>query len=242
MIGAGCAALGAADAVFAVKIEPSGGRYRHRFLTYPPIDQVEMMGRLVHQQAAAVFEVTVPAAVLIGAVGAVELPTQIDVVDIPQRPRPDEFFDAHHLGHEAAVEGDLNMLSGLLFRFQNASALGDVGGHRLFGDYVAAGVQRADDVVIVRAIDRGDDDGIWPDGAEHIVKVVKHRQTAAFLAEIIGAAGVGIVKPGDPHPIDKLRLGQRSAEHHQRPSAGAHNAIFLLQMTLPHSSIVTATG
>ena len=43
-----------------------------------PVEQVEMMRRLVHEQAAGILDVGVPAAEVVGAVLDVEIPVEVD--------------------------------------------------------------------------------------------------------------------------------------------------------------------
>jgi hypothetical protein len=46
-----------------------------------------------------------------------------------------------------------------------------VGGHRLFGDDVATGVERADDIIVVESVGGGDDHRVGLLLAQHLVEI-----------------------------------------------------------------------
>ena len=65
-------------AVLSVHVQRSVGRHFDRIGIEPPVDQIEMMRRLVNPKAAAARLQTVPATEIIRAVTRIEIPAEID--------------------------------------------------------------------------------------------------------------------------------------------------------------------
>ena len=67
----------------------------------------------------------------------------------------------------------MQLAAGLALRVEDRAALLLVGGHRLFGDHVAAQLHRADDVLVVRAVLGGDDHHVGLGLADHAVEILR---------------------------------------------------------------------
>src|SRR5204863_484036 len=72
----------------------------------PPVDQVEVVARLVDHQPAGVALVAVPAAEVVGAVAGVEEPLEVDGEDAADRAGLEQLLDSAVARGVAEVEGD----------------------------------------------------------------------------------------------------------------------------------------
>ena len=139
----------------AVEEQPGLREHGHRCRAEPPVDQIEVVARLVHQQAARVGLVAVPAAEVVGAVAYVQQPLEVhraDLADLPRGQPPADLL-VHRV--EAVVESYRDGGGALPFGEQDPPGPVRVGGHRLFGDHVSAGGQRGHDVLVVGGVDGG---------------------------------------------------------------------------------------
>jgi len=64
--------------ILSVVFERAKGGYFNRIGIDPPVQQIEVMGRLMNKQGAAFIAFTMPAAEIIGSVIGVQLPVKID--------------------------------------------------------------------------------------------------------------------------------------------------------------------
>src|SRR5207248_6733687 len=91
------------------------------------------------------------------------------------------------------VERNPYLTAGLLDSVHYLLAAGGVDGEGLLGDDVAAGAQRVDDVPVVRAVHRGDDDGaralIGKHAAEILRAVAGDRRDAEVVRERLVVPG-----------------------------------------------------
>jgi hypothetical protein len=144
--------------VAAVEAEPPVAEGLPGLVVEPPVHQVEVVRGLVHQQAAAVVLLAVPAAEVVGAVPYVEQPLEVDRQHLADGAVGEQAADLLVHGVEAVVEGDGEGVAGLADGAEDAGAATGVDGHRFLGDDAAAGLQGRDDVAVVLGVDGRDDD------------------------------------------------------------------------------------
>src|SRR6185503_5921212 len=94
----------------------------------PPVHEVEMMGGLVHQQAARAILVTVPAAEVVGAVHAIEIPGEIDRLDLADRPGHQDVLELRTGRRVAIVEGNRELLATRSLCIEHLPELAEVDG------------------------------------------------------------------------------------------------------------------
>ncbi len=122
-----------------------------------------------------------------------------------------------HLGAEggpAVVEGDAHAAAGAGDGGEDGAALGGVDGEGFFGDDVAAGVERAHDVVGVGGVGGADEDGVGAVDAQQLVVSLRRIRRHGGMAERVGeqrvvvghARGAGVAK-GDQ--LDGVAVGRR---------------------------------
>ena len=131
-----------------------------------------MMGALVDEERARLVGVGVPAAEVVGAVVGIEKIFQVDGVHAADGAGGEEFLDLAPEGSPAVVEGDADAAAGGTNGVEDGAAFLRVDCERFFGDDIAAGVQGADNVVMMGAIDRTDEDHVRMCGAQHLVEAV----------------------------------------------------------------------
>ena len=88
-----------------------------------PVEQIEVMHHLVHEQAAGDRALGVPAAEVIGAVLHVEVPMEIDRYDVADRARAQQFLDGARGRREAVVECNIDTPAGAALGIEDACAL-----------------------------------------------------------------------------------------------------------------------
>src|SRR5689334_21797306 len=98
-----------------------------------------------------------PTPEVIGAMRGVQDPFKIDAQKAPDDILPQQLLDASDIGSKPVVECDSDMLPGALFGIQDSPALGVVNRHWLLGNDIAAEFQGTNDVLVVKAVDGGDD-------------------------------------------------------------------------------------
>jgi hypothetical protein len=141
----------------------------------PPVQEIEVVRRLVHPQGSALGPVAMPAAEIVGAVRRVEVPRKIDGRDLPDLARHQDFLDLLVLRRVAIVEGDDHLLAGALLGVEHRLALLLVDHHRLLGHDVDAAAERLDDVIAVEAVDGGDHQEVRLRLVHHLVEVRERR-------------------------------------------------------------------
>ena len=215
-----------------VELARTEGVHGLRLGAQPPVDQVEVVGRLVHHQAARIGLVGVPAAEVIGAVDGVEQPGEVDRDDVADLARHQELLDLGARRGIAVVEGDTDLAAGALDGVDDTLCLVGGGRHRLFGDDVAAGFEGAHDVVVVSGVGRGDDHILRPGFADHAVEV--RRGVAARLAgsglgdELHGARQASGILVADAHDFGgSAELARHRIGEHARTRTHAHHRIAL---------------
>ncbi len=139
----------------------------------PPVDEVEVVGRLVHEQAAGVLHPRMPAAEVVGAVTRIEQVLQVDRLHVADDARGNELLHLGAVGAPAVVEGHAHAPAGLAHRVEDEPALGVVDRHRLLRNDVAAGAQRAHDVVVMGGVLRANEHDVGLERAHHLVKALR---------------------------------------------------------------------
>lgn len=87
-------------------------------------------------------------------------------------------------------------------------------GKRLLADDIKATIQRANDVVAVKAIDGGDDDGIRVGYIQHSIEIGKGRWIAGkMLGDVLNTFGVDITEPNQLSAVLKALRNRQSIGH-----------------------------
>ena len=147
------------------------GGDRHRRRIHPPVHQVEMVRGFVHQEAAGLVLVAVPAAEIVGAVNAVEIPAEIHRLDLADRAGHQDVLELRARRRIAVVERHRDALARLALRIEHALEPGQIDRHRLFGDDVAARLERPHDVFVVEIIRHRDDHRVRLLLGDHLVEL-----------------------------------------------------------------------
>lgn len=190
---------------FAIECEGAQAEDGSGFAVQPPIDEIEVVGGFMNHESARVAFVAVPAAKIVGAVPGIEEPLEMDGLHFADGAFHDEFLHLAAGWGVAVVEAHAQAASGASDSIQDGAAFGFIGRHRFFGDDIATGFHRADDVFVVGAINGRDDDGVGFFLAEHQVEVSRRVfgdrfHAVAFLvgSVVIGRArGVDIADRGE---------------------------------------------
>ena len=156
--------------VAAVAAQSAVGNNRHRIGVEPPVDEIEVVRRLVHQEAAAARLEAVPAPEVVGAVVHVEVPVEIDRQHAADLAVEQQLLDLLVLRRIAQVERHDDLAPVPLFRIEHRLTLRLVDHHRLFGDHVDPAIERVHDVAAVEGIDGRDDDHVRRDAVAHLVE------------------------------------------------------------------------
>lgn len=146
--------------VRGVEVPFAGGENRSGDGGEPPVDQVEVVGRLVYHDPAGVLLVAVPAAEVVRAMKGVEQPVEIDRENVSDHPVHQELFDLGAGRGVAVVEGDLAVTPGAFLGIDDLAAFLRIDRHWLFRDDVHSQLHAAHDVGMVSRIHRGDDDPV----------------------------------------------------------------------------------
>ena len=228
-MGAASAIFGAERAVFSVVIERSQGIYALRIAVEPPIQQIEVVAGLVHQQRTAVFHFSVPTTKIIGAVLDVQIPVKICRGHFPYLSRAQQFPYFHAMGRIAVVKRNAADFFGSLFGIEDGLYLFLVSGHRFFGDDVGAQFHSPYDKIIVRRIHRTDDQHVGLGFLHHLFEIgIRGTGQAHIVLPGLHPAGIDIA---DAHELHIIRILVR---HVASPSTCAavsqpdHGETFLL--------------
>ena len=193
-----------------------------------PLQQVDLVDRLVHQRAAAVeFPRAAPAAGIV--VGLRAVPGDQRVADgqfaeafLVQR-GADGLRSAGRARLEHAAECHAIFLAG---GDQGVAAL-ECDFHRLFADHVLLRLGRRDRRFHVRAGGRGDCDDLEAWRFQKLFVVADHDVDAEFLRECVGAfpaaARIGAQQPAAVHRLNRARvkISDRTQTHDSKPATGS---------------------
>ena len=134
----------------------------HRVGVDPPVQQVEVMRRLVHEEAAGIAAVGMPAAEVVGAVAGIEIPVEVGRAHLADPARRQQLADLPRGRREAVVEGDVDPPPGARLGREDAPAVRGGRRHRLLGDDVDPGLERLDDDVGMGVVAGADDQRVRP--------------------------------------------------------------------------------
>ncbi len=155
----------------AVELQAAFGVNPFRVAAEPEVHQIEMVGRFVYQQATTVALFPVPAAEVVCAMFGVEQPLKVYRSNLANRALHQQLAHLAVVRGVSVVEGHPHAAAGLFDGIENAQGALFVDGHGFFGDYIASGVQRPNDVVVMGAIHGGHDDNIGTRFADHLFKL-----------------------------------------------------------------------
>ena len=156
----------------AVELEAAAGVDAGRHVADPPVDQVEVVARLVHQQAAGVLLLAVPAAEVVGAVHGVERPLEVHRGDLADLAGRDDLAQGGVPRGVPVVERHDDVPAGLGDRARDPSAARPVDGQRLLDDDVGPRGERPRHQLGVRVVGRGHDDDVDGLLGDHLLEAV----------------------------------------------------------------------
>ena len=191
----------------------------------PEVDQIEVVGGLVHQQAAGVALVAVPAAEVVGAVAQVEQPLEVHREHLANGVGHEQLAHRGGVRRVAVVEGDPQLAPGAVNCVQDLLALLRIDRHRLLGDGVAAQLHGAHDVAVMGTVDRRHDHRIGLGLGDHAVELLRpvsgNRGAAGRAVDLVGQVEPGLVDVAERHHLGALGVvaGNRLVEE---PRAAAH--------------------
>ena len=171
----------------SVKIQLSHRKNRFRPCTEPEVHQIEMVGRFMHQQTAAVVLVAVPAPVIIRAVARIQKPLEVYGKHVADYTVHQQLPHLCVAGGIPVVESHTQFFARALLRVKNRLRLFLVDCHGFFRNHVTALFHRADDIVMVRSVNRRHNDSIRLSLINHALKlgIIVHgnRLRSQFLFE-----------------------------------------------------------
>ena len=209
------AALG--GGVGPVEAQPAARVDLHRRIREPPVDQVEVVGGLVHEQAAAVGLVAVPAAEVVRAVLGVQHPLEHHRDHLADLAGRDDLLQRGVAGAVAVVEGHHHRAAGAIDRLLDRAGRGGVDGQRLLDHHVGPGVQGAHHVLGVEAVHAGDDHAVHRLLGDDLLELVRSSQPrpgeSLVPALVVLATGGVHVDQGDQLGDVGVGAGDRVEEH-----------------------------
>ncbi len=110
---------------------------------------------------------------IVGAVGGVEIPVEIDACYGSDFACREELFSFCAVWGESVIEADGADFAGFFLGIEDCLAFVFVGCERFFGDDVAAGLHTFNDVFAVIGVNGRNDDFVWFRLGNHFVKVGK---------------------------------------------------------------------
>jgi len=137
----------------------------------PPVDEIEVVGGLVDHQAAREALLAVPAPEVVRSVQRVEHPVEVHREHVADGAAHEQLLDLCTGRRVAVVERHGAAAPGTSLGLDDGLALLGVDGHGLLGDDVLALFHGAADVLMVVAIDRGDDHDVGTRLGQHAIEV-----------------------------------------------------------------------
>ena len=183
--------------------------------------EIEVVGRLVHQDAAALaLPGAAPGRLAVVAGGAGPAGEHVDALKLAEAAFVQEALRGDDLRAVAELEADGEESPGALGGGDHRIGLADVDGHRLLAEDVAAGLQGGDGDLGVEGVRRHDDDDVRAGRLEHAL-VVREGGAAKLLGALLGEGGVRV---GD---ADDLGGGQAEgrAVHPEHGGTGADDGV-----------------
>ena len=225
LVGAGPAVHGAERALAAIVPQAARGRDFHGVGVEPPVDEVEVVGGLVHPQRAALLAQAVPAAEVIGPVGCVEVPREVDGGDGADLAGAEDLLDLLVLGRVAVVEGHDDLPVVPLLRVEHGLALRLVRDHRLLGHDVDAAVESLHDAVHVVGVDRGHAQQVGLRLVQHLLEAREGRTgNADLLPGRFHPQGIDVGEADELEDVP-VALYEGPPPHPHAPHARAHDGV-----------------
>lgn len=164
------------------------------------------------QQPAAVAFIALPAAKIIGAVLGIQQPFKMNREDLANSTGRQQLADFAVMRRVAIIESDASLPAGAPDSVQNNLALIFIDSHRFFADPIAAQYHRPHDIMMMGAIDRGDDYHIRPGLGNHAIELLRmierHRRVSLCADESVGVGhsdAVGIAERHLSRPGAEIR-------------------------------------
>ena len=190
------------------------------------------MARLVHQQAAGVLLLAVPAAEVVGAVHGVERPLEVHRGDLADLAGRDDLAQRRVPRGVPVVEGHDDVAAGLADRARDPPAARPVDGQRLLDDDVGPRGERPRHQLGVRVVGRGHDDDVDGLLGDHLLEAVgrvlrqpggpaEGRRDDALV--VVHPARVGVEQRDEGG--DVRVLPDDRVDVHARPVAGAGHGV-----------------
>ncbi|GAB3843068.1 hypothetical protein GCM10029963_17130 [Micromonospora andamanensis] len=160
----------------------------------------------------------------------VEQPLEVHRADLADRTVGQQPADLLVQRVVAVVEGDRHPPSGSPYRVEDPLAARCVGGHRLLGDHVAAGLQRGHHVLVVGDVHGGHQhhvDVFLGQHREEVVRVVRRHGPVAQLAEpsVVGVHP-SLVDVGERDKLGGVGVvAHQRADEHLGACAGADHGV-----------------
>ncbi len=186
-----------------------------------------MVRGLVHEQAARVALVPVPAPEVVGPVAGVQHPLEVHAGHRADGPVAHELAHLRAVGRVAVVERDAQLPARARDGVEDLLALHLVHGHRLLADDVAAQLHGAHDVAVVRAVDRGDDHRVGLRRPNHLVEALgregRHGRRAVPGDGAVGERHARGIHVAERDQLARLAVRPRDRLVEERgPAPGAH--------------------
>lgn len=151
----------------------------------PPVDQVEVVGGLVHKESAGVRLLPMPAPEVVGAMPGVQHPVEVDTRHAPDRAVRDELPQRAVPRRVAVVEGDHHRTPGRLLGLDDLPRAGGVDRERLLHDDVRARPKAARDQRGVGVVGAGDDHPVHPLVGDHPFQTAGEVRRQVVAAEAL---------------------------------------------------------
>ena len=180
----------------AVEGEASHPEHRLGNCVQPPVDQVEVVSGLVHEQAARLLLLPVPAAKVVRAVTRVEQVVHVHLDHLADHALLEQPSHQRAAGPPPVVEGHRERAASAPHRVHDCTAPGRVNRHGLLGYHVAAQLHRPHDVPVVEGVHRGHDDGVGMSLPHHRVEVPRVEDGDRPATQLLDDVAAVVVEPG----------------------------------------------
>ena len=211
----------------AVELQAAAGVHPGRHVGQPPVDQVEVVGALVHEQTAGDVLTTVPAAEVVGAVGGVEQPLEVHRGDVTDGAVGDQLADHGVARGVAVVERHRQIARRGVHGVHDPAQSTVVDRHRLLGDHIQPALQGGGDVDVVGGVGGGDDQGVRSGLVEQPGQVLGgvggHLGQTVAVAVVVHPDRVGIA---EGHQLAHVGVGAGQRPHvHPRPRPSPYDRV-----------------
>ncbi len=186
------------------------------------------MGCFVDEKTAGIFQLRMPAPVIVCTMAGIQIPVEIHGEDFAQNSLFQKLLDFGHIRCEAIVEGNCNFFASPLLSIQNLLALLCVDGHGLFSDHIFAMLQGTDNIFVMIAVSGSNNYYVDFLFGQHFIKVCIYRQIySQLIVSHLSPQWVAIAERNKLCHI-LIFLHQRPDEHTYAPYANSDDCIFFL--------------